>query len=457
MKVEDIRMLLPTGSHPFPIIITSTPHHRVSGSIGSMAEKEVSTLWHQTNRPSKMTHFTTIALEMKLQIFKSIDSVKDLSSLYATCSNFYNIRKSGFAKSIALSVFEKETAAGITAELVALAKLRKLKAWRGCDSKTIEELNAPDLNGITWPADDPSLSELVGIRRTVCWFTRQFFEYHLAKRKQTARPSTDEIARVEDAFCLFWLWIEAADDQTQQLSDSIEQLLCDALMSAQPHRKASPHSALMLTVYHFLLSKLEKLGLSYARTLDTAYVQSIAEWCNCFTLYLRVGIPSLLLMHFGLDGVTELLRGSPDDRSFAVAKVFDHVKLRALDAGSWGDDNIGINRLYGLLDGYSIGDLELSTRPLWKCPGRTYNPKVRAWGQLDPLDYEAIFWDDERLIRWGYHVPLHIIASTRNRKDLARRKFLERICTECRPEWKCREAPEDPALCGAYLDPYNGP
>ncbi|KAF3919425.1 hypothetical protein ABW21_db0208374 [Orbilia brochopaga] len=386
-----------------------------------------------------MANFTTIPIELKIKIFEYGDSSEDLASLFATCRVFRGVRESKYADDITRSVFKNETVANKTAELVALAKLRSLKSWR---------LSNSDKGALDRLAIDAPLSDLLEIRRTICWFTRKFFEHKLAESRHANQadisgPSREETSRVENAFCLLWMWIEAADDSTQGLGVSIQELLEEAFKGAQQDQKASPHSAIVLTVYHFLISQIKNLGPLYVETLEAEYVTSIAECCGCFTRYLRLGIPNLLMMRLGLDGLAKLLKEPISHQISAVKDVFDLVQQRTLDSHAWGDDSEALCRLYGLLDRYSAADSKLSRRPLWKSSGKVYNPNRMAWSQPDPLDYEAVLWDDQRLVRWGYHPAAKIDNSDLYLSGTASETFTSNSCTECQPEWECEDAPED--------------
>ncbi|KAJ6258276.1 hypothetical protein Dda_7196 [Drechslerella dactyloides] len=352
-----------------------------------------------------MATFTTLPLELKIEILNHLDSLNDLSSIFNSCSDFYSIQQSKYANSIMSSVFQNDLSVSMSAELVALANLRELKA--GKSSSELLAIEFPRGGQQLAPTENSKLADLVEIRRITGWFALKFFEYQFKKRPQThpsqshsSHPSVQEFRRVQDAFCLLWLWIEAAYEPTRRgLRMRIDSLIEGALHSAQGYEKISPQATVVLGVYSFLISRLEHLGPLYTQSLDSEEVSSTAKRYRCFTQYLQMGIPTLLLLRNGLDGVAELLRSPIGDQLSMVADVFESAGPTAPAHRYCLEGSATLYALLDLYSGWPSSDIKLSARPLWKTPVKTYQICRLPWNQQEHLDYEASFWDDDRLVK----------------------------------------------------------
>ncbi|KAK6346648.1 hypothetical protein TWF696_006768 [Orbilia brochopaga] len=332
-----------------------------------------------------MANLMKLPVELKLDIFGMIDSTHDLHAISMTCWDFQNIRTSTFGKRAAQSALERETAAKITPTLAALGSLRTWKS--GKTFRQLLDLKYPDdQNGQQASSvEEPEISGLIQIRRTTSWLTRRFFEHQFSQREETKNslsncPSAQELIVVEDAFYMLWLWIEASYEPLYRDSDKAQEQITAALRIGRGSRAVThrepPHPATILAVYTFLVSQLEHVGPIYIKRFTARYVAGLARWCRCFTQYLGIAIPNLILINQGLDGVAKLLEGSIDDQLNVVARQYliGYCRNKAWDRTGHSD---GIAIFYRLLGFYcyrygASPSYGLRAKPLWKVPGKTY-------------------------------------------------------------------------------------
>ncbi|KAK6358944.1 hypothetical protein TWF696_000118 [Orbilia brochopaga] len=403
-----------------------------------------------------MASLGSLPFDLKMLILEHTSSTKDQTSLSRTCKSFYGVTKTQYWDSIRLSAYRKDTINDLTAELHGLWKIRRLKAEKTTQElldirnefQKLEALPDYDSEEISWE----KINELVSLRKTIRWFTIHFFKHHLSLqstslgRHHEPAPSLTELARVDNAFCTLWMWMEASyETHTIQSWDyGVFQLVSGwALVGRYPPGPActeSIHAAL-----RFLQSTLAPMIEKYAVSLDPARLvqTSQSQPLECPTCYISNGVSSFILINSGLDGARKILESPPYEQLAISAQHFEATEeiyyTRRAAITQYMDDVISS------CWGASSTCLYLSSRLLWRPQenGTKYYFSFEPWYHPDEtgLDSSAVFWDDERLRRWGYQTPSDILTSTAD-ADFLLREFRsgsrDQACGVCRAEWKCQ-------------------
>ncbi|KAK6524458.1 hypothetical protein TWF281_011366 [Arthrobotrys megalospora] len=387
-----------------------------------------------------MSPIVELPPELKLEIICHLDSIADLTSVSHTCRSFHDMTKEEYWNTVEKTVFRNETAT-LPPEWNSLSDLRYFKA-----GKTYRELLGinPFLIDIDLKQD---LDGLVDLRKTVRWFTRRFFQQQLKDKPGEAAPSYTEIARVDGAFCVLWLWMECFYEPTKRL-DVMRGLIGWALGEGYSEYQMThgTHLGTLLACYFFLMSQLEHLGRLLALRKSRDDLEQLSGLCPCLDQYFSIGIPNMLLISEGLDGVKALLEHSLHDQLVGAAPYFDHLVETADDIYSpifdW--ENTAsyfiteINNFWSP----SLSSPELSSRPLWNLPPhmRIYRHYAPPWQQPKGFQHMATFWDDERLSRWGWRPSFDIdfIPPPPTSHESLESVVLDRNhCTGCLPSWGC--------------------
>ncbi|EPS40644.1 hypothetical protein H072_5446 [Dactylellina haptotyla CBS 200.50] len=251
------------------------------------------------------------------------------------------------------------------------------------------------------------LCELVNLRRTVRWFTIKFFQQQLKDMPNEAAPSYNEISRVDNAFCVLWLWMEASYEPTKRgcgIGDLILRVI--GLDDETCDQVYGNNTGTLVVLYIFLTSQLEHLGPLLADEKSEDHLDHLARHTFCLGRYICLGIPNLILIFKGLDGVKRMLESPLDYQLVEAAAYFDHiVETRHDFYADFGEMEIVKHFILMIDELWSLdldGSEQLYSRPLWKVPGATYQYYSEPWCQREEFQYLATFWDDKRLLSWGY-------------------------------------------------------
>ncbi|KAF3132650.1 hypothetical protein TWF594_009469 [Orbilia oligospora] len=363
---------------------------------------------------SNMAHFTRLPLEIKLQILENLGTEADLKSCCSTCRSLYNITETVYWNSITKSVYENETANNITPQLVAIRRIRFVKATNSPqDIRSMTVWQEPEQQGL-------HISDFMKLRKTIRWFRNAFFRSYLLSKPEEAPPSDAEIRRVDDALGILWLWIEASQEHTRRNEVQIKMLISWAthgkinppLRGSIGQEELVPQSGLLLAVYSFLISLLGGYGkaLIDSHPSDTWDLTQLSTLVPCVSSYIRVGIANLILIEKGLDGVKTMLESPLDSQLRAAARYIEfpiqtrddqHCLLQSFDIRN--DTTSFFLHLIDDLWDQDICRSAFASRPLWREKDQLYTLNSPPWSNRQGFDLRATIWDDERLLRWGYH------------------------------------------------------
>ncbi|KAK6356056.1 hypothetical protein TWF718_000430 [Orbilia javanica] len=386
-----------------------------------------------------MSPILRLPSELKFELLSSLDSTSDLDSICNTCRDFRNFRTSRHWNAIENSVFKNETTQKLSSELIAISKLRDYKKPHIISAK-LGELNGLQTSS---PGRCGDLSELIELRRVIRWFAKRFFVHHLALRKDKVPPSASEISRIEHAFGVIWTWMEASYDFTKRKDDIVE-TICWAIGDDDRYFEYALIAGDLLAVYTFLRGELEHIGVLIAAKQSEGYLEYLGALSTCLDQYLRTGIPNILLMEKGLDEVKEILEAPIEDQLAICNPFFGHLDYTLTDPYAFdvGDDEDVINHFVSIvrqLRGCSSYK-DFVSRPLWNGTAYgIYNIQREPWDQEGEFDHMATFWDDERLVRWGYYPSLDYSqpfkkSTYSNLTD----KILRAHACGCKDGWGCQ-------------------
>ncbi|KAK6525946.1 hypothetical protein TWF281_010988 [Arthrobotrys megalospora] len=374
-----------------------------------------------------MTTLNELPCEIKLEIAANLDSTADFIALSQTCSELRSIKH---YKSIRRKVFENETKHRLTPELIALWNVRHFKSQHETLQRTNQGLGTSrvEFQAQTDEQIISNLSDIAGLRRVIRWFTVQFFEYNLRERPGEDPPTATEISRIDNAFCALWFWMETPYDLlrfTPQSSDTPRQL--DNLVMGLTC--STSDAAVRLSVYSFLRSQLAAMKQVYQSTnFSPEAVGYLAQVSPCITRYLNIGVPNMLLMKLGLDGVKKLLTDLEKQHPCQLAPVLAHPTTE--ERYPYDEEQL-ITYFTSMINSSrdSSTTTALGRRPLWK---NGHNP---SWSQAG-IDPKIVFWDDARLRRWGYNYNVNV--GNRGMIGVLWGAGEKRQhCLKCLPEWQC--------------------
>ncbi|KAK6337019.1 hypothetical protein TWF718_009804 [Orbilia javanica] len=389
----------------------------------------------------------TVPLEVKLEIANSLGSVADLIALYQTCSELRLVRA---FTAIRKQVFENETRERLTPELIGLwnSLLFKRLQSEKLDAPQRPDSNDMDPEGNT-AGDDHTvdfephgkeqilshISEVSELRRTTRWFTLQFIEHHFYKKSENMPPTAAEVDRIDDAFCALWFWMEVPYDSLDINPYMLE--TATSLFGDTVNLKCSAaDAAVRLGVYTFLRSRISHLGPLRPRSFNKEVLAGIARISPCLSRYFKIGVPNIIMMNFGLQGIKNIVTGRPNRSIFRLIPCILHPTL--LDRFPR-DEHQLLHCFTSLINTYRDNSTEaLRNRRFWKGPDSLCVAGEAPWIQPG-LDLNIVFWDDERLLKWGYCPATQHLAPTElaEQSILWRRESTDPPCTDCQPEWDC--------------------
>ncbi|KAK6513027.1 hypothetical protein TWF506_009189 [Arthrobotrys conoides] len=283
------------------------------------------------------------------------------------------------------------------------------------------------------------IPQISNLRKTIRWFTLRFIAYHWRNRPGETPPTATEISRIDSAFCALWLWMEVPYDGLDINPYMLEtatsifgtpvSLNCSAL-----------DAAIRLGVYTFLRARITEIGPLQLKAMSKQHLVNIARISPCLTRYFKVGVPNIVMMNFGLQGIKNLILYRPDQRTLGRIPCLLHPTLMNRYPR---DEHQLLHCFTSLINYYRESSTEiLRQRPFWKGPNTICVREEAPWVQPG-LDLKVVFWDDERLLRWGYNSAIQHLAE----KELAERSiswkkdFNAVACTRCEPEWDCSHQP----------------
>ncbi|KAF3148899.1 hypothetical protein TWF594_000352 [Orbilia oligospora] len=385
-----------------------------------------------------MASIIKLPTELKVEVLGHLASTTDLESISKSCRGFHDMTTEPYWNTIQNLVFKNETAHQLSKQLIGISKLRNYKASSAFQESKESELFAPP-NDQDYEGD---LSQLTDLRLTIRWFTKRFLRHHLPQGEPA--PSEAEISRIDQAFCVLWLWMESSYEPTKR-----GQSVLDAVWWAtQPHSSSEwyfqEHGVIagtLLAVYWFLKSQLEHIGPLIAQRQDKSKIDGLASLSCCLDQYFRVGIPNIILINEGLDGVKEILEAPLESQLEKAFPYFDHLDYTKGDKYAlWGGEEI-FDHFVAIVGSVWSRELDysaLSLRPLWRSPNNVYKLYSAIWDQHVDFDYMSTFWDDDRLLRRGYHPPLDVsefhCPSGYTLTHVVPEGY---ICKNCQPEWRC--------------------
>ncbi|EGX43998.1 hypothetical protein AOL_s00210g159 [Orbilia oligospora ATCC 24927] len=150
------------------------------------------------------------------------------------------------------------------------------------------------------------IPQISNIRRTIRWFSLRFIKHHWRKRPEETPPTATEINRIDNAFCALWLWMEIPYDALNinpymlETATSIFGTPVDLRCSAQD-------AAIRLGVYTFLRARITEIGPLRLKAMDKEVLVDITRISPCLTRYFKIGVPNIVMMNFGLQGIKNLI------------------------------------------------------------------------------------------------------------------------------------------------------
>ncbi|KAK6507838.1 hypothetical protein TWF481_006260 [Arthrobotrys musiformis] len=359
-----------------------------------------------------MACFQELPPELKISILEFLNSPVDLISITSTCRSLRAMKNQTYWPYLEDRVFYNQGTDNPTTELISLANIRTLKA-----SKTEEEFM--DLNEFMIDVErGRNLSEIGAFRKTIRWFTRRFLQ---AKPKgSTEIPSYAEISRIDDAFCVLWLWFEATWKPTKRWN--IEGLIDWAIVDRYAtfgrqhgHSGFFVHVRTLAMVYDFLISELGNLGPLVAGQRSEDEREKLAQLSGCFHRYLAVGIPNLILIDKGLDGVKKILECPLDDRLRQATPYLDHLVETQDDLNNFFNHHEVIYRFKLMVVKLWYPDLahnELVEALPSKKTGSPCQHDEDPRNEGKEFEYPSNFWNIDTIVKWVYSPPAYTTTIT---------------------------------------------
>ncbi|KAF3222970.1 hypothetical protein TWF192_005180 [Orbilia oligospora] len=387
---------------------------------------------------------TNIPLDIKLEIASSLSSVADFIALSRTCSTFRSIKS---FRAIRTEVFDNETRENLTPELIGLWNSLRFHFQRKLppsqDLGEADSGNVPTSNIKFQPHGREQMlshiSQISNIRRTIRWFTLRFIKHHWRKRPEEKTPTATEISRIDNAFCALWLWMEIPYDALN-INPYMLETATFIFGTSVDLRCSAPDAAIRLGVYTFLRARITEIGPLRLKAMDKEVLVDIARISPCLTRYFKIGVPNIVMMNFGLQGIKNLIIYRPDQRTLGLVPCLLHPTLMNRYPR---DEHQLLHCFTSLINYYRESSTEtLRRQRFWKSPEAICVREEAPWVQPG-LDIKIVFWDDERLLKWGYNSARHhLTESELAEKSISWRKEFKGVnCTGCEPGWDCSHRP----------------
>ncbi|KAK6507747.1 hypothetical protein TWF481_006169 [Arthrobotrys musiformis] len=379
-----------------------------------------------------------IPLEVQLEIASNLDDTADFIALGQTCRELRSIR---LYKSVRNRFFENETRKKLTPELTGLWNSLRYKSHlfskrenpnTDAAKKAFKPQTKEEMLG--------SISEIAKVRSIIRWFTLKFIKHEWRHRKEEPSPTATEIERIDNAFCALWFWMETPFEVMRIDPYNFE--TATSIFSEPVHLKCSTSDAgVRLGVYNFLrgrIARIKEFRLSFHTKED---LNSIATISPCTTRYFKIGVPNTAMITLGLQGLKKLLTGKRESDLLRLIPCVMHPIHRR---GYPHDEHQLLHCFTSLIGHYKENSTEeLSQRAFWTDPSSICINGEASWVQPG-IDMNAMFWDDERAKRWGYHPAKEHLTKEeiQKREDLAllkegQNEVKTQTCTDCEPEWEC--------------------
>ncbi|KAK6342812.1 hypothetical protein TWF718_008198 [Orbilia javanica] len=402
-----------------------------------------------SNSIKRRPNLENLPIDLKIEIFESLDSIYDLDALSATCTTFHNILKT--PKNIS-NIYLNLLSRGDLGDL-----LRVLSAVRayGRDGRiqTLEDESLPTPNRTGY------LQELLGYRSTARWFSNQLFTSigrKLARflpnsSTEAFIPSRKEKERIDEMFLMIWIFAETSyvsllrrsrgTSGAEKYGDSLDDLY-SRVMSGYT-LAVSADVGVMYSAGMFLSGMLTPAVLRYVGTLSQEEIIAIGDEVGCLDSYHKIGVPDVILLKYGLNGYQEILTKDDDEQDRIIQECYSSV----IQSRSWNT----VGYIYGyytpsfvklidcIWEGSNDGSQDaIYARPLWKNPGSTSKAGVPPWDQGEGFDIDVIFCDDYRLEKLGYFPPGMIEGSSRGfrQTDALEDRIQVEPCN-CEDGWWC--------------------
>ncbi|KAF3275236.1 hypothetical protein TWF970_006959 [Orbilia oligospora] len=356
---------------------------------------------------------TNIPLDIKLEIASSLSSVADFIALSRTCSTFRSIKS---FRAIRTEVFDNETRENLTPELTGLWNSlrfhfqRKLPPSQDPGEADSENVTTSNIKFQPHGREQmlSHIPQISNIRRTIRWFSLRFIKHHWRKRPEETPPTATEINRIDNAFCALWLWMEIPYDALNinpymlETATSIFGTPVDLRCSAQD-------AAIRLGVYTFLRARITEIGPLRLKAMDKEVLVDITRISPCLTRYFKIGVPNIVMMNFGLQGIKNLIVYRPDQRTLGLVPCLLHPTLMNRYPR---DEHQLLHCFTSLINYYRESSTEtLRRQRFWKSPEAICVQEEAPWVQPG-LDIKIVFWDDERLLKWGYNSATHYLTES---------------------------------------------
>ncbi|KAK6513028.1 hypothetical protein TWF506_009190 [Arthrobotrys conoides] len=157
-----------------------------------------------------MPNLSTIPIELRIQILSELDNLGDLKAAIESCQQMHVMQECPanweyiFTKVVQNDWEASSIDVDLERQLISLYKWQVRDGiFTGRHAKTLPALEGKEFIGPIGRA------RLLRLHRVIRWHSRLFLEYHLAARKEAGGPSQTELARLDSAFCILWIWIEA--------------------------------------------------------------------------------------------------------------------------------------------------------------------------------------------------------------------------------------------------------
>lgn len=152
----------------------------------------------------------------------------------------------------------------------------------------------------------------------------------------------------------------------------------------------------------------------------------------------------MILWDIGLTGVMELMHMS---LAAAVKRIQRSYRFGITDSGLDKAHDIFLITFSSYAQA-SRKESDLRNRPLWTHPHGTYITNCDPWQQDDAFDWNAAFWDDERLVKeFGYFRAEKIGPQGEGDGEEGeewqacalqlQRKKMREDCDSCKADWPC--------------------
>ncbi|KAK6353997.1 hypothetical protein TWF730_008417 [Orbilia blumenaviensis] len=338
-----------------------------------------------------MTSINQLPVELRIEILTHLRSTQDLAAATDSCYGLYALKQLKYWGTVQNLVFDNDTSDHLTGDLLGLWNVRRVKLHlktsagskdcvkRACDASH----------------EEPRLSELSELRRTIRSFTVKFLRHHL-KGKPEEKPTDAEIARVDDAFCTLWLWAEVASDLIN-FNPSAPELSPIFRYISNHHEDKPLHASTVLVAYKFLQSQLAYIVKPCVNKMSSERMENLSCFCFCLTRCL------------GLDGLEDFFNILPEKQVDRTRTYLDRHFQKSNHYPFCRVDLLG--HFFSMIDELCTPPYHsLGLRPLWKQHDGTYRIFAHPWNQCG-LILDAIFWDDERLLKWGYQRPMRLLAN----------------------------------------------